>query len=274
MRLYEFAAEPPKKLSPTEKITQLTGLDPDAIGRYERSLASIESGGVENPYAVSGGAGGKYHGTWQMGPAAMKDAAASLGISTPDVSSFKSDPDLQRKMFQAYTAKNAEYIMSDPEAAKKFQSLSPSERAGVLAMAHSAGHGGAKQYLLKGKESYDAWQTPGSRYREVVGGAVGDPKWTGGMAATKPAATRAAQPQRTAGTGAAATRTSVPRYSSIERPVAQQPNAYDTGTADQSRSRGPVRVSVAPEVPQATEPQTTPSRSLRRRRARRPTALV
>lgn len=177
-KLNEFARD----LTPAEQIQQSLGISPEQYAAYKNTIAGIESGGQ---YDISGGSSGKYHGAYQMGYRAMADAGRALGVDVPNpksdpsgyqkfVSQFRSNPELQDRMFDAYTLKNVRYIMSNPQVRDRFVSRDAVGRAEVLGMAHSAGAGGASKFLLdpEGGESYDAFGTSGSVYRSKVGQAL------------------------------------------------------------------------------------------------------
>jgi hypothetical protein len=138
---------------------------------YRNTLAEIESGGR---YNVPGGSGKHYDGRYQMGELAKKDAARILGIPYPGHSdnpndpkrvSFRNNPELQEKMFAAYTLANHGYLSSN----SKYQSKKTIEqKLQVLGYAHNQGAGGAAKWLNTGIVGIDGFNTKGTRYSDAL----------------------------------------------------------------------------------------------------------
>ena len=138
---------------------------------YRNTLAEIESGGR---YNVPGGSGKHYDGRYQMGELAKKDAARILGIPYPGHSnnpndpkrvSFRNNPELQEKMFAAYTLANHGYLSSN----SKYQSKEKIEqKLQVLGYAHNQGAGGAAKWLNTGVVGRDGFNTKGTRYSDAL----------------------------------------------------------------------------------------------------------
>lgn len=166
--------EEERPLSSAEFAQRELGIGPEEYQRLKQNIGGIESRGR---YNVIGGAKNAYTGKYQFGPAAIADAAAELGIRPPSRQELLADPDLQEKMQDALMARNIKYIAHNPKdvkSAQRFQSMTPQERAAMIAMAHSGGHGAAKSYMHRGEESYDAFNTPGERYRQAAMSAFDD----------------------------------------------------------------------------------------------------
>jgi murein DD-endopeptidase MepM/ murein hydrolase activator NlpD len=138
---------------------------------YRNTLAQIESGGR---YDIPGGSGKHYDGRYQMGAAAKKDAARILGIPYPGHSddpnhpsrvAFRNNPELQERMFAAYTLANNGYLSSNP----RYQSKQTAEqRLQVLGYAHNQGAGGASRWLNTGIVGRDGFNTKGTRYSDAL----------------------------------------------------------------------------------------------------------
>src|SRR5688572_8698166 len=81
------------------------GFAPEQFCAYRETLSDIESDGR---YNIMGGAGGKYAGKYQMGPAALKDTAKKLGVPVPQLRQFLADPAMQEQFMETYTGINNE----------------------------------------------------------------------------------------------------------------------------------------------------------------------
>lgn len=143
--------------------------------RYSDTVASIESGGLENPYSIYGGANDHYVGKYQLGSAAIKDASRLLGIeNAPSRETVRKDPALQERLFNAYTQGNHQSLMSrSPE----YQNMDAAGRQRMLGYAHNQGAGGASEFLRTGTEGRDAFGTSGLKYANAIGAVQGDPAW-------------------------------------------------------------------------------------------------
>jgi LysM repeat protein len=155
-------------------VQSQTGMTPAQYQKLKQRLGDIESGGR---YNVKGGARGAYTGKYQLGSAALADAAKELGIKPPTRQELLANPALQDQLQDALMARNVKYIAQNPrdvKSAQRFQAMTPQERAALLAMAHSAGHGGAKAWMNRGQESKDAFGTTGEVYRQAAAAAFDD----------------------------------------------------------------------------------------------------
>jgi GH24 family phage-related lysozyme (muramidase)/uncharacterized protein YcbK (DUF882 family) len=128
---------------------------------YRNTVAHIESKGV---YDISGGSGGRYDGRYQMGIEAKTDSAKILGIQIPDRASFRSDPNLQERMFAAYTVANHRYLMRNETYAK----ASPERKMQILGYAHNQGMGNAEKWIKTGKVGVDGFGTKGTAYTDAL----------------------------------------------------------------------------------------------------------
>ncbi len=131
---------------------------------YRRAISKKESGSEDGTYNISGGAGGHYDGRFQMGTLAKLDAGDELGEAVADRDTFRNDADMQDRFFDAYTAKNYDYMMEN----EKFRNLDAQGKLEVLAYAHNQGHSKAKQWLDKGVVSVDGFGTAGTAFSELV----------------------------------------------------------------------------------------------------------
>ena len=137
--------------------------------KYASTVGQIESG---NRYNIRGGANNHYVGRFQLGTAAIKDAAKRLGIKTPSKAEVQSNPELQDKLFRAYTEQNHQYLMKkQPE---RYGSLSPRQQQEVLGYAHNQGAGGASKWLATGEVGSDAFGTKGTKYSDALSQVWGD----------------------------------------------------------------------------------------------------
>lgn len=123
-------------------------------------VAQIESGG---DYKVVGGYNDHYQGKYQFGRLALKDVG--IGFTKEARKAFLDDPELQETAFQSLTMQNHSTLM---RLSAKYRRLSQREQLGILAMAHSAGAGGALDYLRTGKDTADGFATAGTKYVEAV----------------------------------------------------------------------------------------------------------
>ena len=129
--------------------------------RYQDTIGGIES---SNQYDITGGANDHYTGRYQLGADAITDASAHLGIDPPSREELLANPGLQDELFQAYTAKNDQYLTSiSPE----YNALDPQKKKEALAYAHNQGAGGAAKWLASGEVGSDAFGTPGDKYSQA-----------------------------------------------------------------------------------------------------------
>ena len=138
---------------------------------YRNTIAQIESGGR---YEAVGGSGDYYDGRYQMGGEAKTDAARILGIPNPGHSSnpndprrvaFRRNPELQERMFAAYTLANHGYLSSDANYQAK---QTVEQKLQVLGYAHNQGAGGASKWMRTGKVGKDGFGTSGTKYSNAL----------------------------------------------------------------------------------------------------------
>jgi len=133
---------------------------------YRNTIGSIESGG---DYKAVGGSNDHYDGKYQMGKDAKTDAARVLGIPDPGHTpeareAFRNNPELQERMFAAYTQANHGYMQNNP----KYRSMTKNQQIETLGYAHNQGHGGAKNWLNTGEVGEDGFHTKGTKYSEAL----------------------------------------------------------------------------------------------------------
>ena len=130
------------------------------IKAFTSGVAQIEGGA----YGKMGGASGRFAGRYQMGGEEIKETAARLGEPTPTRQQFLSDPKMQERFMEAYSAEHYRELMRAP----KFQALSQTEKLEMMGYAHNQGVGGALKYLRSGQIGRDAFGTPGTAYFEPI----------------------------------------------------------------------------------------------------------
>lgn len=150
------------------------GADQKTWDIFRNTIAKIESGGR---YNVAGGSGGHYDGRYQLGAAAKKDAARLFGIKNPGHgpaarAAFRSDPNLQEKLFAGYTAANDGYLSSEP----KYKGKTVPQKLQILGYAHNQGWNGASNWLRTGKVGADGFGTKGTKYTDALAKAFKDGK--------------------------------------------------------------------------------------------------
>jgi murein DD-endopeptidase MepM/ murein hydrolase activator NlpD len=152
-------------------IASKLGANKEQWDIYRNTLAKIESGGR---YDVPGGSGKHYDGRYQMGAAAKEDAARILGIPYPGHSdnpndprrvAFRKNPELQERMFAAFTLANHGYLSSN----QTYQSKETTEqKLQILGYAHNQGAGGAAKWLRTGRVGKDGFGTAGTAYSDAL----------------------------------------------------------------------------------------------------------
>ena len=135
---------------------------------YKDTVGKIES---NNKYNIQGGYNDHYDGRWQMGAAAKKDAARILGIPMPSREDFRRDPQLQDKMFKAYTQMNHKVLMNNSKA---YRNMTPQQQQQILGYAHNQGAGGAIDYLRTGRSKEDGFGTNATKYSKALMAAQGN----------------------------------------------------------------------------------------------------
>lgn len=132
---------------------------------FADTLGGLES---SNQYGISGGYNSAYDGRYQVGRLAKLDAGARLGIELghdpASREAFRNDPDLQERVFEAYTQSNHEVLS---RISSRYRGMSRNEKMATLAVAHLLGSGGAKEFL-KGTDNADGFGTKGSQYYEAI----------------------------------------------------------------------------------------------------------
>jgi murein DD-endopeptidase MepM/ murein hydrolase activator NlpD len=152
-------------------IASKLGANKEQWDIYRNTLAKIESRGR---YDVPGGSGKHYDGRYQMGAAAKEDAARILGIPYPGHSdnpndpkrvAFRKNPELQERMFAAFTLANHGYLSSN----QTYQSKETTEqKLQILGYAHNQGAGGAAKWLRAGRVGKDGFGTAGTAYSDAL----------------------------------------------------------------------------------------------------------
>jgi len=160
-------------------VVDKIGIDDTMWDAYKKEVSKIESGGLQEPYKVAGGANEHYDGKYQLGKMAKADASQllniDLGHSKTAREAFRNDAGLQEKAFAAYTARNHSYLMnSSPE----YRALDKGQQIAVLGFAHNQGWAMAKNWLRGGKEGTDAFGTKGSKYYNAITNSLGIPQLT------------------------------------------------------------------------------------------------
>lgn len=147
-------------------ILKSLNITPQQFDAYRSAVSGIETGGQKGGgYGVMGGAGGSYAGRYQMSHDAIKEAAAYLHESTPSMKEFLSNPGMQDRYFEAYTALNAQYLSSHNQA---FNAMPGAGKLDVLGYAWNQGAGGANKWLNTGVSGSDAFGTSGTKYASAV----------------------------------------------------------------------------------------------------------
>ena len=150
------------------------------FGNYASSIAGLESGGEEDPYSVMGGSNDHYVGKYQLGAAAITDASRFLGMeSTPSREEVRQNPELQERLFNAYTKVNHGTM---ERLSSAYRSMDPTEQQKYLGYAHNQGAGGALEYMNTGVVGRDGFGTAGTKYMTAVARGQGSNDWTPGDA--------------------------------------------------------------------------------------------
>lgn len=133
------------------------GITPKQYDAYREGLTDIEG----KNYAQKGGAGGKYSGRYQFGPAEIRETATKLGEKAPTREQFLSDPAMQERYMERYTLDHHNYLMRKSE---KYRDLPPEKKLEILGYSHNQGAGGAEKYLRTGQAGSDGFGTSGTAY--------------------------------------------------------------------------------------------------------------
>jgi hypothetical protein len=146
-------------------MTTGTGFSAEQYGAFKEGLTDIEG----KRYDRMGGAGGRFAGRYQMGPAEITETAARLGVPRPSTAEFLADPAMQERFFENYTLDHYNQLMRNP----KFAAMSKPQQLQMLGYAHNQGVGGANRYLNTGAAGTDAWGTSGTAYFGPIGRRLG-----------------------------------------------------------------------------------------------------
>jgi len=133
----------------------------DKYAAYTRGVAQIEHAG----YKQMGGSSGRFAGRYQLGSDEIEETAAMLGVPRPSLTQFRSDPAMQERFMEAYTAGHDRQLMEESAA---YRDMSPDERLKVLGYAHNQGVRGAERWLKTGMAGHDAFGTSGVAYSDSV----------------------------------------------------------------------------------------------------------
>ena len=171
------AAVPPAQAPPAPAYDMFSGQN---FGNYANSIAGLESGGREDPYSIMGGSNDHYVGKYQLGADAITDASRFLGMeSTPSREEVRQNPELQERLFNAYTKVNHGTM---ERLSSQYRSMDPTEQQKYLGYAHNQGAGGALEYMNTGVVGRDGFGTAGTKYMTAVARGQGSNDWTPGDA--------------------------------------------------------------------------------------------
>jgi hypothetical protein len=159
------------------RLRNRMGIDNRQYNAFREAMVSIESHGGN--YGIMGGSakrvrGGRFAGAYQIGGQEIIEISRILGIKPPikyvngvavGNEEFLSNPDLQEKIFDAYTERNHKTLMKS----KRYASMSKDEQLQVLGYAHNQGAGGALKWLKTGRAGKDAFGTAGTKYYNTIG---------------------------------------------------------------------------------------------------------
>ncbi|HSR77154.1 MAG TPA: M15 family metallopeptidase, partial [Xanthobacteraceae bacterium] len=143
-------------------LTSAVGVTPQHYQGFREAIAGIESGGR---YSLKGGAGDKYSGRYQFGPAEIANTARALGEPPPSREQFLADPAMQERYFEAYTMGHHNFLM---QRSAKYRDAPAQEKLAILGYAHNQGEGGAARWLETNVAQADAFGTAGTRYSEAI----------------------------------------------------------------------------------------------------------
>lgn len=136
------------------------------FGAFKEGVASIENA----YYGQMGGSSNRFAGRYQMGSAAIGDAAKRLGRAAPSTQEYLANPKMQEEFFEAHTLNNHDYLMKNN---RKYQQMNPKQRLAVLGYAHNQGMGGASKWLNTGVSGRDAFGTDGTKYSQEITSRLG-----------------------------------------------------------------------------------------------------
>jgi len=139
---------------------------PNEWEEVKTRVGKIES---DNRYNITGGAGNLYHGRYQMGKLAIKEAAEELNIPIPSIEEFKNKPRLQDKLYRQFITSGDTWLKQN---SKVYKGMTETDRKKVLPMLQ-LGAGNVRNFLDKGVVKEDAFKTPITKFRD----AFNDYKW-------------------------------------------------------------------------------------------------
>ena len=171
------AAVPPAQAPPAPAYDMFSDQN---FGNYASSIAGLESGGREDPYSIMGGSNDHYVGKYQLGADAISDASRFLGMeSTPSREEVRQNPELQERLFNAYTKVNHGTM---ERLSSQYRNMDPTEQQKYLGYAHNQGAGGALEFMNTGVVGRDGFGTAGTKYMTAVARGQGSNDWTPGEA--------------------------------------------------------------------------------------------
>lgn len=135
--------------------------------QYKEAITDVESRGTGLYLArrkLDSGKYSQYLGRYQMGTKARYDAASDLGIPVPTEKEFLNNPELQDKMFLAYTRKNYRELM---RISPEFRALPADEQKAVLAQAQ-LGATALARALKTGKPLEDSLKSKSTKWYKAV----------------------------------------------------------------------------------------------------------
>ena len=123
------------------------GISQEQFNAYKQGIADVEGA----RYDEMGGDGGRFAGRYQMGSGEIASASAVMGIPTPSQKEYRSNPELQEKIYMGRTIlMNRRMMQLSPE----YKGMSATERLSNLAGAQ-LGEGSLTDFL-KGKSISDS----------------------------------------------------------------------------------------------------------------------
>ena len=149
-----------------KSATDQMGISPKEWDAFREGVTDIEG----KRYDRMGGAGKRYAGRYQMGPAEIDATARRLGVARPSNAQFLADPAMQERFFENYTMDHRRTLMRNP----KFAAMSAHEQLKILGYAHNQGTGGPTRengawgYLDRGAVGHDAFGTSGTAYFKTI----------------------------------------------------------------------------------------------------------
>jgi hypothetical protein len=150
---------------PSDVLLSGTGMSAAQYDTFRSYLAGKESGSYSEPPNAGG-----YMGRYQMSMTEITEAAHRLGEPVPSQAEFLGNPQLQEKLFDAYTYEHHTELMIDNPA---YAGATPEKRAAILAGAHLGGVKGVGRYLAGEADPADSNGTHVSSYVNGMARALG-----------------------------------------------------------------------------------------------------